>query len=332
MKKRVIFVTGGAGFIGSALIRFFIQNTNETIINIDKLTYAGSIEKLLSVQNSKRYFFHKTDICDYEEVSDLFKLYEPDLIMHLAAESHVDNSIEGPAEFIQTNINGTFNLLEVSRKYLSKKPAFRFHHISTDEVFGDLGKTNNFFNEESRYKPSSPYSASKASSDHLVRAWAKTYNLFTIITNCSNNYGPYQDKEKFIPKVISSILDGSKIPLYGDGLNERDWLFVDDHVEALVTCSRDGLKGGTYNIGGNNTLSNLEVIKKIHAYIKNKGIPVKKLSSTIDFVEDRKGHDFRYAMDTNKINSEMGWKPKHSFEEGIELTIEWHLNNLFLES
>ncbi|MDB3877907.1 dTDP-glucose 4,6-dehydratase [Gammaproteobacteria bacterium] len=325
-KQNVILVTGGAGFIGSALIRFLINETNNIVVNIDKLTYAGKLDNISCVEGSERYFFHKDDICDFGSMLSIFNYYNPDLIMHLAAESHVDNSIDGPSDFIQTNILGTFNLLEVSRNYIAKNSLFKFHHVSTDEVFGDLAESKEYFSEDTRYAPSSPYSASKASSDHLVRAWARTYGLRTLITNCSNNYGSHQDNEKFIPKVIHSILNNKPIPVYGDGLQIRDWLLVNDHVEALYLCAFSGENNSTYNIGGNNTLTNLDVIQSIYNYIKSKNYPVSDLDALITYVKDRPGHDKRYAVDTSKIMNELGWKPKFSFDDGIKQTINWYLN------
>lgn len=325
-KKNVILVTGGAGFIGSALIRFLINETNNTVVNIDKLTYAGKLENISCIKDSERYFFHKADICDFDSMSYIFNNYNPDLIMHLAAESHVDNSIDSPSNFIKTNILGTFNLLEVSRNYMAKNSLFKFHHVSTDEVFGDLGASESYFSEDTSYAPSSPYSASKAGSDHLVRAWARTYGLQTLITNCSNNYGSHQDDEKFIPKVIRSILNNKTIPVYGDGLQIRDWLLVDDHVEALHLCAFSGENNTTYNIGGNNTLTNLDVIKSIYDYIKSKNYPVNELDALITYVKDRPGHDIRYAIDSSKIMNELGWKPKFSFNDGIKRTVDWYLN------
>ncbi|GLR10862.1 dTDP-glucose 4,6-dehydratase [Mixta theicola] len=332
----VILVTGGAGFIGSAVIRHIIKNTNDTVVNLDKLTYAGNLVSLNDVQGNDRYFFEKIDICDRHALENCFLKHQPDAIMHLAAESHVDRSIDGPAAFIETNIIGTYNLLESARAYWmtlpsAKKVNFRFHHISTDEVFGDLSGTNDLFTETTPYAPSSPYSASKASSDHLVRAWHRTYQLPTIITNCSNNYGPYHFPEKLIPLVILNVLEGKPLPVYGDGLQIRDWLFVEDHARALYTVVTKGLPGETYNIGGLNEKTNIEVVQTICDLIeelvpvKPKG--VKLYRDLITYVKDRPGHDLRYAIDSAKITRELGWKPEETFESGIRKTVVWYLNN-----
>jgi dTDP-glucose 4,6-dehydratase len=325
-------ITGGAGFIGSAVIRFLIQETEHEVLNIDKLTYAGNLKNLEVVSNSSKYQFAKGDICDREFVRKIFSEYKPDKIMHLAAESHVDRSISGPSEFIQTNIVGTFVLLEAALEHFNsldaeKKKDFRFHHISTDEVFGELGATG-FFTEETSYDPSSPYSASKASSDHLVRAWGRTYKLPVVITNCSNNYGPYHFPEKLIPLAIKNALAGKKIPVYGKGENIRDWLYVEDHAKALYEVVMRGKIQSTYNIGGESERKNIEVIQTI-CKILDELIPNSKYApheNLIEFVTDRAGHDFRYAIDCSKIQQELGWKPMVSFEEGIKKTVSWFLN------
>lgn len=329
-----ILITGGAGFIGSALIRFIIQNTKHTAINIDNLTYAGNLNSLVSVEKSNRYFFNKVNICD--PLDEIFLYYKPDVVMHLAAESHVDRSISGPSDFINTNINGTFNLLEASRRYYQelpklKKELFRFHHISTDEVYGDLDNTKELFTEKTPYSPSSPYSASKASSDHLVRAWGRTYKLPILITNCSNNYGPYHFPEKLIPKTILNAIKGESLPIYGNGLQIRDWLFVDDHVRALLTVIEKGSIGETYNIGGHNEKTNLEVVKTICLLLEElapqKPKNIRNYKDLISFVSDRPGHDLRYAIDARKIKNHLSWIPKETFESGLRKTIIWYLNN-----
>lgn len=325
-----ILVTGGAGFIGSALIRYLIKNTDATILNVDKLTYAANLESLKEVENNKRYIFKKEDICNRDSVDAILKEYKPNAIMHLAAESHVDRSIDSSSEFVHTNIIGTFTLLEASRKYWenSKNNDFRFHHISTDEVYGSLDQ-DGFFSEDTAYAPNSPYSATKASSDHLVRAWNHTYGLPTLITNCSNNYGPYHFPEKLIPLIILNAISGKDLPVYGNGENVRDWLFVDDHVEALYTVLSKGKIGETYNIGGNCEKKNIEVVTTI-CKILDKINPSKKLNSykdQIKFVQDRPGHDKRYAIDATKIKNELGWTPKENFETGILKTIQWYLDN-----
>ena len=330
-----ILVTGGAGFIGSAVIRHIIQNTQHQVLNVDKLTYAGNLESLTSVDNNERYQFSQTDICDQVELEKIFQEFQPDAVMHLAAESHVDRSIDGPAAFIQTNIVGTYSLLEAARKYwlsltLDAKEAFRFHHISTDEVYGDLEGTTDLFIETTPYAPSSPYSASKASSDHLVRAWQRTYGLPTIVTNCSNNYGPYHFPEKLIPLVILNALDAKPLPIYGKGDQIRDWLFVEDHARALYQVVTEGVVGETYNIGGHNEKQNIEVVKticKILDELKPQSTG-QKYETLITFVKDRPGHDLRYAIDAAKIEKELGWTPQETFETGIRKTVEWYLNNL----
>jgi dTDP-glucose 4,6-dehydratase len=333
-KHKSILVTGGAGFIGSAVIRQYIEATDITVINVDKLTYAGDLATIASVADNSRYMFEQVDICDTHEMERVFKQYQPDAIMHLAAESHVDRSIDGPATFIQTNIVGTYNLLEVARRYWGglsgeKKSNYVFHHISTDEVFGSLGDTG-LFTEESQYQPSSPYSASKASSDHLVRAWHHTYGLPTIVTNCSNNYGPYQFPEKLIPLMILNAVAGKSLPVYGRGNNIRDWLYVDDHAEALRLVLQQGIVGETYNIGGHNEVTNLQVVETI-CDILDEVLPEKNKTprrSLITFVEDRPGHDLRYAIDASKIQAELGWLPKETFSTGLRKTIQWYLAHL----
>jgi len=328
-----IIVTGGAGFIGSAVIRQYIQETNHEIINLDALTYAGNLESLAVVDQSPRYRFEHVNICDIDEVRRVFNEHQPDAIMHLAAESHVDRSIDGPADFIQTNIVGTFNILDVAKKYwddlsAAKKEGFRFHHVSTDEVYGDLGETG-LFTEETSYDPSSPYSASKASSDHLVRAWHRTYGFPVVITNCSNNYGGYQFPEKLIPLVTLNALEGKALPIYGKGDQIRDWLHVDDHARALRLVLETGKNGETYNIGGHNEKTNLDVVKTICALL-DKLMPNSQYvphESLITYVADRPGHDLRYAIDADKIAKDLGWLPEETFESGIEKTIHWYLEN-----
>ena len=330
-----ILVTGGAGFIGSAVIRHIIENTHHHVLNVDKLTYAGNLESLRSIEKSERYKFSQTDICDQVVLERIFHEFQPDSVMHLAAESHVDRSIDGPAAFIQTNIVGTYSLLEAARKYwlsltLDAKEAFRFHHISTDEVYGDLEGTTDLFTETTPYTPSSPYSASKASSDHLVRAWQRTYGLPTIVTNCSNNYGPYHFPEKLIPLVILNALDAKPLPIYGKGDQIRDWLFVEDHARALYQVVTEGVVGETYNIGGHNEKQNIEVVKticKILDELKPQSTG-QKYETLITFVKDRPGHDLRYAIDAAKIEKELGWTPQETFETGIRKTVAWYLNNL----
>lgn len=331
-----ILVTGGAGFIGSAVIRHIINNTQDSVINVDKLTYAGNLESLLTVENNERYTFEQVDICDRTELDRVFAEHQPDAVMHLAAESHVDRSIDGPAAFIETNIVGTYTILEATRAYwnqldITHKTAFRFHHISTDEVYGDLEGTDDLFTETTSYEPSSPYSASKASSDHLVRAWLRTYGLPTIVTNCSNNYGPYHFPEKLIPLIILNALDGKALPVYGDGMQIRDWLYVEDHASALYTVVTKGEIGETYNIGGHNEKANIEVVKTICSLLEelvpNKPQGVTEYQNLITYVTDRPGHDVRYAIDASKIARELGWKPAETFESGIRKTVEWYLAN-----
>jgi len=340
MQSKKILVTGGAGFIGSAVIRHLINDTEHSVLNIDKLTYAGNLESLNSVSDSPRYAFEQLDICKGSEILHALNKYQPDLIMHLAAESHVDRSIDGPGEFIQTNIVGTYTLLEQARTYYSglsadKKAGFRFHHISTDEVYGDLphpdeAPNNNnlpLFTETTAYAPSSPYSASKAGSDHLVRAWQRTYGLPTIVTNCSNNYGPYHFPEKLIPLVILKALDGSPLPVYGKGNQIRDWLYVEDHARALVLAATRGKIGETYNIGGHNEKQNIEVVQTICHILDELKPKSTGYQEQINYVTDRPGHDMRYAIDASKIQRELGWKPQETFESGIKKTVEWYLNN-----
>ncbi|EGQ8114649.1 dTDP-glucose 4,6-dehydratase [Vibrio parahaemolyticus] len=331
-----ILVTGGAGFIGSAVVRHIIRDTQDSVVNLDKLTYAGNLESLVDVADSDRYYFEQVDICDRTELDRVFSEHQPDMVMHLAAESHVDRSIDGPAAFIETNVMGTYHLLEAARQYWSSleeadKSAFRFHHISTDEVYGDLEGTDDLFTETTSYAPSSPYSASKASSDHLVRAWQRTYGLPTLVTNCSNNYGPYHFPEKLIPLMILNALDGKPLPVYGDGMQIRDWLFVEDHARALYKVVTEGEIGETYNIGGHNEKANIEVVKTICALLEelrpDKPAGVESYESLITYVKDRPGHDVRYAIDATKIAQELNWTPEETFESGIRKTVEWYLNN-----
>jgi dTDP-glucose 4,6-dehydratase len=335
-KMKTILVTGGAGFIGSAVVRHLINDTEHTVINVDKLTYAGNLESLISVSDEPRYHFEKVDICDAKEIQRVLAHYQPDIIMHLAAESHVDRSIDGPGEFIQTNIVGTYNLLEQARHYwtgldVEKQKQFRFHHISTDEVYGDLEGTDDLFTESTPYAPSSPYSASKASSDHLVRAWNRTFNLPTIVTNCSNNYGPFHFPEKLIPLVILNALQGKPLPVYGKGNQIRDWLYVEDHARALVLVATTGEIAETYNIGGHNEKQNIDVVKTICELLEelapNKPEGVNNYHDLITFVTDRAGHDVRYAIDATKIAKELNWTPQESFESGIRKTVQWYLDN-----
>ena len=325
-------VTGGAGFIGSAVIRHLIQNTKHEVVNVDKLTYAGNLHSIETVSDSGRYKFEHVDICDAKEIQRVLKEHQPDIIMHLAAESHVDRSIDGPGEFIQTNIVGTYTLLDETRAYYNtcsaeKKKIFRFHHISTDEVYGDLEGTDDLFTETTPYAPSSPYSASKASSDHLVRAWERTYGFPTLVTNCSNNYGPYHFPEKLIPLVILNALEGKALPIYGKGDQIRDWLYVEDHARALVIVATKGEVAETYNIGGHNEKQNIEVVKTICKILDKKVPKETPYEELITFVTDRPGHDIRYAIDASKIAKELDWTPEETFETGLEKTVQWYLDN-----
>lgn len=352
-----ILVTGGAGFIGSAVIRHIIQNTQDSVVNLDKLTYAGNLESLALIADSERYAFEQVDICNRAELDRVFAQHQPDAVMHLAAESHVDRSIDGPAAFIETNIVGTYTLLEATRSYWNglydeRKAVFRFHHISTDEVYGDLPHPdeveNNdeclmvngeltqdnstlphlpLFTETTAYAPSSPYSASKASSDHLVRAWLRTYGLPTIVTNCSNNYGPYHFPEKLIPLVILNALEGKDLPIYGKGDQIRDWLFVEDHARALYKVVTEGKVGETYNIGGHNEKQNLEVVQTICSILDTLVPKARPYAEQITYVQDRPGHDRRYAIDSSKMQKELGWTPIETFETGLKKTIQWYLDN-----
>ena len=331
-----ILITGGAGFIGSAVVRHILQTTEHHVLNVDKLTYAGNLESLLPVSDNPRYQFSQTDICNRTEIERLFDKFAPDIIMHLAAESHVDRSITGSSEFIQTNIIGTYTLLEVARHYYhglndDKKATFRFHHISTDEVYGDLEGTDDLFTETTPYAPSSPYSASKASSDHLVRAWHRTYGLPVVITNCSNNYGPYQFPEKLIPLMILNALNGKPLPVYGNGLQIRDWLYVEDHARALFLVATTAKVGETYNIGGHNEQKNIDVVKAICELLEelapNKPTGVAQYADLITYVKDRPGHDLRYAIDASKIGADLGWTPQETFATGLRKTVQWYLDN-----
>ncbi|WP_207062867.1 dTDP-glucose 4,6-dehydratase [Motiliproteus sp. SC1-56] len=331
-----LLVTGGAGFIGSAVVRHIIENTSDEVINVDCLTYAGNLESLAAASESSRYTFEQADIRDQAALHHVFTQHQPDAVMHLAAESHVDRSIDGPGDFIQTNVVGTYNLLEASRGYWSelsgeRKAAFRFHHISTDEVYGDLEGPEDLFTEETPYAPSSPYSASKASSDHLVRAWHRTYGLPVLVTNCSNNYGPYHFPEKLIPHVILNALQGNPLPVYGDGSQVRDWLYVEDHARALYKVVSEGKIGQTYNIGGHNEKTNLSVVETLcdllEELVPEKPDGVTRYRDLITFVKDRPGHDLRYAIDASKIERELGWRPRESFESGIRKTVRWYLDN-----
>ena len=329
-----ILVTGGAGFIGSAVIRHIIGNTSDSVINLDKLTYAGNLESLADISASERYVFEQVDICNRGEVDRVFREHQPNAVMHLAAESHVDRSIDGPAAFIETNIVGTYHLLEATRQYWQglddvHKAAFRFHHISTDEVYGDLDDPAELFLETTPYAPSSPYSASKASSDHLVRAWSRTYGLPTLITNCSNNYGPYHFPEKLIPLIILNALEGKPLPVYGKGDQIRDWLYVEDHARALYKVVTEGKLGETYNIGGHNEKQNIEVVHALCALLDElrPNSPYCPHASLITHVQDRPGHDLRYAIDASKIQRELNWTPIETFESGIRKTVEWYLSH-----
>ncbi len=330
-----ILITGGAGFIGSALVRHIIEHNDVVVMNVDKLTYAGNLESLLPVADSPRYFFRQVDICDRSALDAVLAEFAPQAIMHLAAESHVDRSIDGPAEFINTNIVGTYVLLESTRQYWQTLPdadkkTFRFHHVSTDEVFGELGTTG-LFTESTAYAPNSPYSASKAASDHLVRAWRETYGLPTLISNCSNNYGPYHFPEKLIPLVILNALAGKTLPVYGEGKQVRDWLYVEDHARALYAVMSQGRVGETYNIGGHNEKTNIDVVNAICDLLEelqpNKPNGVAFYRDLITFVADRPGHDLRYAIDASKIQHELGWQPEETFSSGLRKTVRWYLEN-----
>ena len=330
---KTYIVTGGAGFIGSAVVRMIIESSDDIVVNIDKLTYAGNLDSLQPVADNSRYHFVHADICDSKAMAEVFASYQPDAIMHLAAESHVDRSIDGPGDFIQTNIVGSYTLLEAARDYWNglqaeKKKAFRFHHVSTDEVYGSLDDEGMFL-ETTPYDPSSPYSASKASSDHLVRAWHRTFGLPVVLTNCSNNYGPYQYPEKLIPLVLQKARAGEALPIYGTGENIRDWLYVDDHARALILVMKQGSAGETYNIGGHNEVTNIDVVRTLCAILDDRdpakdGKPYAEL---ITYVTDRPGHDMRYAIDASKIQRELGWVPEETFETGLAKTVDWYLNN-----
>lgn len=330
-----LLVTGGAGFIGSAVIRHIIHNTNDEVVNLDKLTYAGNLDNLSEVNESNRYAFEQVDICDRAQVDRVLLEHRPDAVMHLAAESHVDRSIDGPAAFIETNILGTYTLLEAARQYWNQLPKeehsrFRFHHISTDEVYGDLGEANKnkLFTETTAYAPSSPYSASKASSDHLARAWERTYGLPVLITNCSNNYGPYHFPEKLIPLVILNALEGKPLPVYGKGDQVRDWLYVEDHARALYKVVTEGEPGQTYNIGGSNEKRNIDVVLTICDILQEIRPQKESYRDLINYVTDRPGHDVRYAIDAAKIRRDLNWMPEETFETGIRKTVHWYLSNL----
>lgn len=329
-------VTGGAGFIGSAVIRYLIKNFNAEVLNLDKLSYAGNLDSLVEVESSGRYQFIQADICNAAAVNEILSNFKPNVIMNLAAESHVDRSIDGPSEFIQTNIIGTYTLLEAAREYWASlhgydKNNFRIHHVSTDEVYGDLEGRNVLFLETTAYDPSSPYSASKASSDHLVRAWHRTYGLPVVISNCSNNYGPYQFPEKLIPHIIINALSGKPLPIYGDGSQTRDWLYVEDHARALVKVALEAKDGETYNIGSHNEEKNIDVVRKLcgllEELVPKKPDDVERFEDLIVNVKDRPGHDVRYAIDASKINLDLGWAPKETFETGLRKTVEWYLSN-----
>jgi len=331
-----LLVTGGAGFIGSAVIRHIIENTRDSVINLDKLTYAGNLESLSEVSASDRYIFERVDICDRAEVERVFREHQPDAVMHLAAESHVDRSIDGPAAFIDTNIIGTYNLLDVASKYLQEqddacKSSFRFHHISTDEVFGDLGEDGGLFAEDTPYAPSSPYSASKASADHLVRAWHRTFGLPVVISNCSNNYGPFQYPEKLIPLVIQNALECGALPVYGRGQQIRDWLYVEDHARGLYSVLTRGQVGESYNIGGYSEKANIEVVQAVcellEELVPDKPVGIQKYEDLITYVDDRPGHDLRYAIDASKMQRDLDWVANETFDSGLRKTVKWYLDN-----
>ena len=331
-----LLVTGGAGFIGSALIRYLVGETGNEVVNLDKLTYAGNLDSLSSVSDSPRYAFEQADICERESLDKIFSTHQPDAVIHLAAESHVDRSIDGPGDFVQTNLVGTYSMLEASRTYWSSlaEPArdkFRFLHVSTDEVYGDLAGCDDLFREDTSYDPSSPYAATKAGSDHLVRAWGRTFKFPVLITNCSNNYGPCQFPEKLIPHMILNALKGKPLPMYGDGRQIRDWLYVDDHARALYRVLTNGKPGETYNIGGLNEKMNIDVVREICSILDEKVVDkpagIKRFEELITFVKDRPGHDERYAIDASKINNDLGWVPAEDFSSGIRKTVIWYLEN-----
>ncbi|MDX2476109.1 MAG: dTDP-glucose 4,6-dehydratase [Gammaproteobacteria bacterium] len=330
---KTYIVTGGAGFIGSAVVRTIVESSDDNVVNIDKLTYAGNLDSLLPVAENPRYHFLQADICDSKAMAEVFAEHQPDAIMHLAAESHVDRSIDGPGDFIQTNIVGSYTLLEAARQYWNslqadRKEAFRFHHVSTDEVYGSLGDEGMFL-ETTPYDPSSPYSASKASSDHLVRAWNRTFDLPVVLTNCSNNYGPYQYPEKLIPLILQKARAGEALPIYGTGENIRDWLYVDDHARALILVMKQGSVGETYNIGGHNEVTNIDVVRTLCAILDDRE-PAKNgkpYADLITYVTDRPGHDMRYAIDASKIQRDLGWTPEETFETGLAKTVDWYLAN-----
>ncbi len=330
--QKTILVTGGAGFIGSALVRYLIGETDNRVVNLDKLTYAGNLKAVADAARDPRYIFVQQDVCDAARVAEIFKAHKPDIVIHLAAESHVDRSIEGAAPFIHTNLLGTYTMLEAARTYWSelegdRKSRFRFHHVSTDEVYGDLDGPEGLFTEETPYAPSSPYSASKAGADHLVRAWHRTYKFPAVITNCSNNYGPWQFPEKLIPLVILNAREGKPLPVYGTGSQIRDWLYVDDHVRAMWRVATEARPGSTYNIGGHNEKKNIDVVKSICAIMDELAPKNHPHADLITFVADRPGHDVRYAIDASKIANDLGWKPEETFETGLRKTVAWYLAN-----
>lgn len=333
MNNQIIVITGGAGFIGSCVVRKALAETEYVVVNVDKITYAGNLESLGEYRDADRHIFEKVDICDDKEIKRIFSQYKPCAVMHLAAESHVDRSIDGPGEFIDTNVLGTYTLLENARQYWEAlgergRSKFRFHHVSTDEVYGSLGPSG-YFTEETPYQPNSPYSASKAASDHLVRAWWKTYGVPTVISNCSNNYGPYQFPEKLIPLMVHKALNGEALPVYGKGDNIRDWLYVEDHARALLTILEHGVVGEMYNVGGHTEMRNIDVVRQLCALLDELAprSDDKPYSGQIEFVTDRPGHDRRYAIDAAKIERELGWQPNESFESGLRKTLRWYLDN-----